>query len=131
MTDKVMSRVRPRRYVDSGYDGSSAQESRIASRLGGKRVKGSGASMFSKGDVRGVMGPDGIEFLVEAKTTSKASISITWKWLRKITSEAQAQQCYPALSIEIGGGDRDPMVDRDWVCIPADVFGKLLTNCSD
>jgi len=119
-----MKKVRPERYLGKVDDSPTAQESRIASRLGGKRVRGSGASDFSKGDVRDVQAA-GIEFLVEAKQTIHASLSIKWEWLRKITAEAQAQNCEPALSIEIKGGKDDPMVDRDWIMVPARVWEKM------
>jgi hypothetical protein len=100
------------------------QEHRVADRLGGKRVCGSGASMYSKGDVRDVPSFVGT-FLVECKKTEKASIGVKWSWLKKITNEAFAKECYPALSIEIQGGEDDPVVDRDWIMVPMRVFEKM------
>jgi len=100
------------------------QEDRVAARTGGKRVRGSGASMYSKGDVRDV-GAGDVTFMVECKQTIHKSISIQWKWLKKITNEAMAQQCEPAVSIEIKGGTEDGLTDRDWVMIPLRVFEKM------
>ncbi|MBN2258381.1 MAG: hypothetical protein JW704_11285 [Anaerolineaceae bacterium] len=101
-----------------------AQEDRVAQRTGGKRVRGSGASQYSKGDVRDVEAA-GIDFLLECKQTIHASLSIKWEWLKKITAEADAQQCEPALAIEIRGGEDDPRTDRDWVMVPARVWEKM------
>ncbi len=112
-----------------GVSTPTMQEDRIAGRLGGKRVRGSGSSMYSKADVRDVSlagVEDDVEFLVECKQTKYASISVTWKWLLKISAEANAVQKEPALAIEIKGGERDPNCDRDWVMVPARVLEKLV-----
>lgn len=120
-----MPRFQPKAYRDASAT-PTEQERRVARRTGGKRVRGSGASMYSKGDVRDVSGGD-VTFLVECKQTIHASISVQWRWLQKITEEALAQQSEPALSIEIKGGKDDAVTDRDWVLIPLRTF-NLLTN---
>lgn len=118
-----MSRHVPKMYADGGGSPTN-QENRVASKLGGRRVSGSGASMYSKGDVRGVTSGD-MEFLVEAKQTKHASLSVKWDWLKKISREADDQQCFPLLSIEIQGGDDDPRAERDWIAMPISVFKML------
>ena len=123
-----MARFEPKKYGGGSDTSPTAQENRVASRLGGKRVVGSGASMFSKADVRSVkanIGSESLEFLVECKQTIHKSLSIKWDWLKKISAEADAQQCEPALTIEIKGGESDALTDRDWVLLPARVFRKL------
>jgi len=123
---------RPSKYVQTTGGDPTSQEDRIAKRLGGKRVKGSGASMYSKADVRDVSAcvdeDETIEFLVEAKQTVHASLSVKWEWLRKITREANAVQKEPAVTIEIKGGENDPLCDRDWVMVPVRVFERLVRN---
>ncbi len=92
-------------------------------------MSGSGASEYSKADVRDVSlagDEEGVEFLVECKQTVYASMPITWKWLLKISLEALAVQKEPALAIEIKGGEKDPNCDRDWVLLPARVLEKLV-----
>jgi len=121
---------KPNRYLQGPSENPDGQEARIADRFGGKKVAGSGSSKYSKGDVRDVeWSPvddlDRIEFLVECKQTIHASLSVKWEWLRKISREANAVGGEPALAIEIKGGVDDPMVDRDWVMVPARVFEKL------
>ena len=118
-----MPRFQPKAFRGISKDPTD-QEDRVAARTGGKRVRGSGASMYSKGDVRSVPAGD-TEFMIECKQTIHKSISIKWDWLKKITNEAMAQQCEPAVSIEIKGGTEDGLTDRDWVMIPLRVFNKL------
>lgn len=124
-----MAMFKPKRYLGDSDTSPTAQEKRIASKLGGKRVGGSGSSMYSKADVRDVTAGC-IDFLFECKQTIHASLSIKWSWLQKITEEANAAQCEPAVSIEIKGGSRDSLTDRDWVLIPARIFKKLKDNQS-
>ena len=123
-----MAKYVPKRYSNEGTP--TDQENRIADRFGGKRVSGSGASPYSKGDVRdvGAVTEDGedIQFLVECKKTKHASLSVKWSWLTKISGEADDKGGHePALAIEIQGGPNDPRTDRDWVMIPTRVFSKI------
>ena len=124
----MMARHRPSRYTQPTDGTPDDQENRVAQKLGGKRVAGSGSSMYSKGDVRDVdaeCAGEAIEFLVECKKTEKASLSVKWDWLRKIAAEANAQQKEPALAIEIQGGKGDPLCDRNWIAVPLRVFERL------
>lgn len=124
----MMSKFFPKCYTDDFGGNPKIQEDRIARRLHGKRVRGSGASIYSKGDVRDILvgtGENKIPLLVECKQTIHESISIKWKWLKKITNEAIGQQAEPALSIEIQGGEDDFSVDRDWIMIPVRVFKQM------
>ena len=118
-----MSRARPR-VLFPGGDTPTDQENRVARAVGGHRNRGSGASMYAKGDVR----TD--DFLIEAKRTVHASISVTKKWLDKISGEAAAAGKEPALAIEIAGGPNHAHGERDWVCVPLRVF-RQLTGASD
>ena len=117
-----LAKYRPRKYKNDGTP--TEQEDRIARITGGKRVMGSGASDYSKGDVRDVQIGE-IDFLLECKKTSKKSISIKWDWLKKISKEADEQECEPGLAFEIQGGDNDPIAERDWIAIPVRVFEKI------
>lgn len=73
-----------------------AQEKQIAKETGGSRNAGSGA--FSrKGDVRAG------EFLIEAKWTSKRSISLKAEVLEKIVSEALREGRTPVVQVELNG----------------------------
>lgn len=112
-----MARFTPRVFgVQQGTP--TDQENRVASNLGGKRQRGSGASDYAKGDVK----TD--DFLVECKQTEKKSLSVKGKWLSKITREAMAAGKTPALSIEIKGIE-DRLVEQDWVAVPMSVFRRL------
>lgn len=118
-------------YLDNFCGNPTEQENRVARRLGGKRVSGSGSSKYSKGDVRDVSArqcEENVDFLVECKQTEKASISIKWEWLKKITREAHDKQQEPALGISIKGGTDDPLCDRDWIAIPARVWERIISS---
>ena len=81
---------------------SSTQEKRIASNLKGKMQPNSGATRFSKGDVKSEL------FLIECKTmtTERESISIKKEWLTKIKQEAFASnRRFSAVAFNFGGLD--------------------------
>lgn len=71
---------KPTRYF------SSRQEKAVAKAIGGKQTANSGATMFSKGDVRTE------DWLIECKTKTSpsASISIKREWIEKNEEEAFA-----------------------------------------
>lgn len=78
---------------------SKKQEDAIAKKLGGSRVKNSGATKFDKGDV------SLDKLLLECKTrmTSSASISIQKEWLEKMNTEALFMgKPYSALAFNFG-----------------------------
>lgn len=76
------------------HNRSPKQEKEIASRLGGKTVKGSGCG-FDKGDVR-------VKNVVriEAKCTQKKSFSITQEMINKIEDAACAAGELPFMEVE-------------------------------
>jgi hypothetical protein len=118
----TMPKRLPRRYcppelVDAGRPVD--QEKRVAKALGGRRHSGSGASFYLKADASTP------EFLIEAKQTEHGSISVKKEWLVKITNQALAVRKWPALAIEIRGGDDDAVTERDWVCVPLSCFKRL------
>jgi Holliday junction resolvase len=94
------------------------QEKRLAKRTNSRRVPGSGASVNAKGDVRGK------DYLIEAKSTEKLSLSIKMKWLEKITKEAKEIARKPMLAITFK--DMPLLVDKDWVMIPLSDFKELV-----
>lgn len=84
---------------------SKAQEDKIAKKLQGKRQANSGATAFSKGDVKTGL------FLIEAKTamTEKASMSIKSDWIEKLKEEAFAMgKRFWALAFNFGESGYKP-----------------------
>lgn len=116
--------VWPKKYLPKDDGTPTTQERRIASTMGGERVRGSGSTARAKGDVRMS------DFLVECKQTVHSSISITHDWLDTISKQAEAIGKEPALAIEIQGRGKDSrklrVRDRDWILLPARVFKKLI-----
>lgn len=88
---------------------SKKQEAEIASRIGGRVTKASGAGDFEKADVRlrGLV-------RVEAKTTKHKSFSVTGEMLDKIEQQAVVAGEIPVMEIEIEGGARRVYVLPTW-----------------
>ncbi len=112
---------------------SQDQEKRLARKLGGTVQAGSGAGRLPtrpggrvtkarsgsrKGDV------DMELLLAEAKTTSKASISIQQRYLTKITREAHLAMKSPAFVISFPVMPDD--VANDWICLPVEWLAELM-----
>lgn len=88
---------------------SHKQEKQVAKKLDGKVVANSGATAFSKGDVRTK------DWLIECKTctTPKKSFSIKKEWLDKNNEEAFAMnKSYSALAFDFGTGSNYYIVDE-------------------
>ena len=85
---------------------SKKQENYVAKKFGGDRVKNSGATLFSKGDVN----LDEQSFLIECKTKTSPSesISIKKEWLEKNNSEALFMgKKYSALAFNFGPNEKN------------------------
>jgi hypothetical protein len=101
--------------LDKGSAGKK-HESSLAARLGGQLTPGSGALAGAKGDVKLT------DFLVEAKTTVRESISVQQSWLRKIRQESLECGKTPALSVAfVNSEGKSDKRDR-WVMVPEDFF---------
>ena len=87
---------KPTRYY------SNRQERSVAKAIGGRQTANSGATKFSKGDVRTA------QFLIECKTLTKEqkSMKIQKDWIIKNSEEAFAMnRPYSAISINFGDGE--------------------------
>lgn len=81
-------------------------------------LTGSGAGAFLKGDVN-------VEnYLIEAKSTTKKSISISMSALKKIKTHAFRAGKKPALVFTI---DRGIEVE-EWACIPLEHFLQIISG---
>lgn len=88
---------------------SSKQEKRIAKAVGGQRVANSGATAFSKGDVR----TDEWLFEAKTKTSESQSFSIKKEWLLKNREEMFAMgKSYSALVFDFGDGNNYYVLDE-------------------
>lgn len=95
--------TRPTRFY------SKQQEKRVAKAVGGKRTANSGATMFSKGDVRTK------NFLIECKTCTERKNTFTMHkdWFDKNKEEAFAMhKDYSALAFDFGDGETLYVVDE-------------------
>ena len=88
---------------------SSKQEKRIAKAVNGQRVVNSGATAFSKGDVR----TDEWLFEAKTKTSESQSFSIKKEWLLKNREEMFAMgKSYNALVFDFGDGNNYYVLDE-------------------
>lgn len=104
---------KPTRYF------SSKQEKHVAKTVGGKQVANSGATAFSKGDVRND------KWLIECKTKTSPSqsISIKKEWLEKNEEEAFAMgKHYSALCFSFG----DLHFDKQYYILNEQTFKEFL-----
>lgn len=97
---------------------SYEQEKRVAKLLNGRVNANSGATAFSKGDVRTMT------FLVECKTATKPvkNVSIKKEWLDKLKEEQfQMGKLQSALAFDFGDGN-------DYFIITKDMMEWLVEN---
>lgn len=98
---------RPKNFSTRYY--SSKQEKAIAKAVGGKQTANSGATKFSKGDVRNDL------FLLEAKTHTefRNNFTIKHEWIDKNREEAfQMGKRYSALVLDWGDGENHYLIDE-------------------
>lgn len=101
-----------------GKSGRKSEE-RLARQLGGRTRPASGAMEGAKGDI--VLG----EHLLEAKSTTQASMGVKHSWLAKIAKEARSEGKMPALAVSFINPDGNPVMDGEWVMIPLHRFKEL------
>lgn len=107
--------MRPTRFY------SNKQEKHIAKVTGGKQTANSGATAFSKGDVR----TD--DFLIEAKTctTEKKSFTIKREWLDKNEEERFAMgKDYSALAFNFGDDENFYVISEKLFVILLELLKK-------
>jgi hypothetical protein len=97
--------------VDSRIKASQAQEKRVAKMTCGRVQPGSGNGFMHKADVRT------IDFLIECKTTTKRSYSLSLDTILKVEREAILDGREFALFLQIDG--------RNVVVVDEDVFQTM------
>ena len=95
--------MRPTRFY------SNRQEKQVAKAIGGKKIANSGATAFSKGDVRTDL------FLIECKTCTKEqkTFTIHKEWITKNVEEAFAmRKPYSAIAFDFGDGEQQYIISE-------------------
>lgn len=103
--------------LDDGVDWRK-HEKDVEKRSGARRRAASGAAPGKPGDNKDE------EFLRECKATKGAGMTISGKWLKKISSEALALGKNPLMELRFDG--QEEPTPKDWVMIPAIDFEALL-----
>lgn len=106
---------------------SRKQEDRIAKKLGGRRLRRSGGSQWSKydrstddGDITTPV------FHVEHKRTDNKSMGVKKEWLDKVREGARKFGKDPALVITFEEPSKPSVPPEDWILIPLDVARRVL-----
>lgn len=95
-------------------------EAATVRRLGGRAQPASGAMPGAKADMK--VG----DFLVENKATEADSVRVMYRWLAKVSGEAQRDGRVPALAVQFTGPDGVPRRGGAWVMVPEATFHELL-----
>lgn len=97
-------------------------EVRLNKQLGGRARPASGALEGAKSDFS--LG----RFLVEAKSTTGASIGLKHSWLAKNAKEARSEGKTPAVMLSFVNEDGSPVMDGEYACIPRWLFEELVNG---
>lgn len=87
-------------------------EKRLGKALGARPRPASGAMPGAKGDLALPT------VLLEAKSTTAASLTLKHDWLIKIATEARAENKQPALAVSFTDAQGRPVKDGEWVLMP-------------
>lgn len=98
-------------------------ERNLAKRLGAWLHPRSGAFDGMKADMT-----LGDSFLIEAKSTSRASIGVKFDWLKKLRYQALGKNKSPLLAIQFTDGGGDVLRGGSWVAIPESEFRELISH---
>jgi len=107
---------------------SKKSEEKLAGRLGGRRLPGSGNKSWSKHDKTTAQGDVGVAgFHLEHKETENESIGLKREWLHKVEAGARRTMKDPGLVMKfvrpVGEGD------EEYVILPLEVFERLRAAC--
>ncbi len=95
-------------------------ERRAAARLNATTIPGSGSVPGLKGDLKFR------DFLIESKSTTKASMQLKRGWLEKIAVEARDVNHYPALMVQFTDLRGEAIKNGSWVMMPEHVFRSFV-----
>lgn len=109
-------------FTDRVHRHGQKAEKKTAKRLGGVTRPGSGAVEGAKGDILVAT------YLLENKSTERASLSLKRAWLEKISREARAEGRIPGLSLQFVNKMGYPLQYGRWVMIPEDEFKEMIND---
>lgn len=103
-------------------------EVHLAKSLNARLTLASGAVAGSKGDLK--HNPDGFKILMEAKSTTTATLAVQHEWLAKIENEALAKSSIPALAISFVNPEGRAKPMGEWVALPKWAYLELLEKAN-
>ena len=106
---------------------SRKHEDRVAARMGGRRLRRSGGSRWSRDDATTDDGDIGTpEFHIEHKSTEKKSIRVKREWLDKVREGARKFGKDPAVVLTFTDENQPSKPPEDWILIPLEVAQRVL-----
>jgi len=106
---------------------SNKQERRVASELGGRRIRNSGGARWSKHDSGTDDGDVATpEFHIEHKRTDNKSMSIKREWLDKVKEGARKFGKDPAVVLTFEDPHKPFEKPEDWIMMPISVAQRVL-----
>ena len=107
---------------------SKKSEEKLAARLGGRRLPGSGNKPWSNHDKTTAQGDVGVPgFHLEHKETEGESIGLKREWLHKVESGALRTMKDPGLVMKFVRPVGEE--DEEYVFLPLEVFERLRVAC--
>jgi hypothetical protein len=129
--DKPKKRPQPK-YLDPSHGQqkrSQSHEKRLAKKLGGSVLPGSGNRRWSRSSLSAMNDPTTLcgdistqGFHIEHKGTQKESLGLKHEWLDKVREGARRSLRDPALIVTF---DRPGAPPDDWILIPLSVARRL------
>ena len=116
MENPFQKRAKPKDACNAGRQA----ERNLSKRLGVNQQPGSGASESAKGDLKGK------QFLIESKTSTSNSFSISLEQLTKIKFEARDMDKSPALAVNFVLADGKPKPYGSWVLVEESMYKKIM-----
>lgn len=107
----------------SGSSHGAVSEKRLSKALGARLTPASGAIKGAKGDMK-LAGT--LPVLLEAKSTTAATMKLEHSWLVKINHEAQASGSIPALAVSFVTPEGLAKKNAEWVLLPLHIFKELI-----
>lgn len=104
---------------------SARHENRLQGVLRSKTTPNSGAlpNLSQKGDLRDEL------FVWQAKLTDKDRFTITSDVIVELKRQASLTGKWPGICLTMEGLPNH--VEKDWVCMPANIFAELIDNYKD
>jgi len=120
MTNPFLRRIEKR--GDSGH--GTVSERRLAKKIGANLTPASGAIKSFKGDMKKQVA--GQKQLIESKSTKTMLMSVDYRWVNKIATEALTTNSVPLLTLSFVTDEGKARPHGDLMCMPMWYYQELM-----